>query len=256
MLKFRPLRADEVEVRVGTVSEGKGISLLLYKDARCDMAILDETVGAMNWQRRHTRDNANCVVEIWDAEKGTWVGKEDTGTESNTEAQKGQASDSFKRACFNWGIGRELYTSGFLWVSINGLTKEQARKLKFDVAEFEVTNGKISRIVVTDNKGVVVYKKGRTAVEEVHHNAPRDSRSDDDFRFSRADGKSEPRDYNAERKTQPATTSSSPVDAAIDECVTAGEAREAYKRLVKEGFTSEELQPLAAHGKRLAASGL
>jgi len=234
MLKFRPLRADEVEVRVGTVSEGKGISLLLYKDARCDMAILDETVGAMNWQRRHTRDNANCVVEIWDAEKGTWVGKEDTGTESNTEAQKGQASDSFKRACFNWGIGRELYTSGFLWVSINGLTKEQARKLKFDVAEFEVTNGKISRIVVTDNKGVVVYKKGRTAVED--HNAPRD--------------------YNAERKTQPATTSSSPVDAAIDECVTAGEAREAYKRLVKEGFTSEELQPLAAHGKRLAASGL
>jgi len=240
-LKFRPLRADEVEVRVGTVSEGKGVSLLLYKDARCDMAILDETVGAMNWQRRHTRDNANCVVEIWDAEKGTWVGKEDTGTESNTEAQKGQASDSFKRACFNWGIGRELYTSGFIWVSMQGLTRDQSRRLKFDVSEFEVTNGRISRIVITDNKGNIVYSKGRVA----QHSAPKDNRSDDDFRFAQAD-----------RKTKPATTSSSPVDAAIDECMTSGEAREAYKRLVKDGFTTEELQPLAAHGKRLAESGV
>jgi len=248
-LKFRPLRADEVEARVGTVSEGKGVSILLYKDARCDMAILDETVGPMNWQRRHTRDNANCFVEIWDTEKLDWVRKEDTGTESNTEAQKGQASDSFKRACFNWGIGRELYTSGFIWVSIPGLTKEQARKLKFDVSEFEVTNGKISRIVITDNKGNVVYTKGGSNIEYIR-------RSDDDFRFARADGNREPMDYHAVRKTQPATTSSSPVDAAIDECVTAGEAREAYKRLVKEGFTSEELLPLAAHGKRLSASGV
>ena len=81
------------------------------------MRILDETVGAMNWQRKHTRDNANCIVEIWDAEKNTWIQKEDTGTESFTEKEKGLASDSFKRACFNWGIGRELYTAPFIWVS-------------------------------------------------------------------------------------------------------------------------------------------
>ena len=83
-LSFRALRADEVECRVSTISE-KGLSLLLYKDARCDMNILDETVGPMNWQRTHSRDNANCVISIWDDEKERWVGKEDTGTESYTE---------------------------------------------------------------------------------------------------------------------------------------------------------------------------
>lgn len=103
-LNFRPLYAEEIECRIGTVKEGKGVSLLLYKDARCDMAILDETVGAMNWKREHVRDNANCIVSIWDDEKKMWISKEDTGTESNTEKEKGLASDSFKRACVNWGM--------------------------------------------------------------------------------------------------------------------------------------------------------
>ena len=112
---FRLLQADEIEARVSTVNE-KGCSLLLYKDARCDMNILDETVGAMNWMRSHTRDNANCVVSIWDKDKEQWISKEDTGTESFAEKEKGLASDSFKRACFNWGIGRELYTAPFIWI--------------------------------------------------------------------------------------------------------------------------------------------
>ena len=115
VVKFRTLNADEIDVRVAQITE-KGAQLLLYKDARADMNILDETVGAMNWQRSHTRDNANCVVLIYDEDKHEWVGKEDTGTESNTEAEKGLASDSFKRACVNWGIGRELYTAPFIWV--------------------------------------------------------------------------------------------------------------------------------------------
>lgn len=114
-LKFRTLKANEIDVRVQSVTE-KGCILLLYKDARCDMNILDETVGPMNWKREHTRDNANCIVSLWDDEKKQWISKEDTGTESNTEKEKGQASDSFKRACFNWGIGRELYTAPFIWV--------------------------------------------------------------------------------------------------------------------------------------------
>ena len=97
-MKFRKLRADEVDCRISTISD-KGLSLLLYKDARCDMNILDETVGPMNWQRSHSRDNANCTVSIYDTEK-----------------EKGLASDSFKRACFNWGIGRELYTAPFIWI--------------------------------------------------------------------------------------------------------------------------------------------
>ena len=112
---FRTLRADEIDCRVSQVKE-KGITLLLYKDARCDQNILDETVGPMNWQRFHSRDNANCTVQIWDEGKRQWIGKEDVGTPSNTEADKGLASDSFKRACFNWGVGRELYSAPFIYI--------------------------------------------------------------------------------------------------------------------------------------------
>lgn len=116
MKRFRTLRADEIECRIALVKE-TGISLLLYKDARCDMNILDEEIGPENWQRHHIRENANCIVSIWDDKKTQWIDKEDTGTESFTEKEKGIASDSFKRACFNWGIGRELYTAPFIWVS-------------------------------------------------------------------------------------------------------------------------------------------
>ncbi len=140
-LKFRPLRADEIDVRVQSVNQG-GVVLLLYKDARCDQNILDETVGPLNWERSHTRENANCVVSIWDSDKDQWVSKEDTGTESNTEKEKGLASDSFKRACFNWGIGRELYTAPQLFVPAQKLktysyNKEAKKGTCFD--EFTVT---------------------------------------------------------------------------------------------------------------------
>lgn len=115
MKEFRKLRADEIECRIGQI-KANGLTLLLYKDARCDMNVLDETVGPLNWKREHTRDNRNCIVSIYDEDKKEWVSKEDTGTESNTEAEKGLASDSFKRACVNWGIGRELYTTPFIWI--------------------------------------------------------------------------------------------------------------------------------------------
>lgn len=114
-LSFRNLRADEIEVRIGRVTPN-GVMLLLYKDARCDMNILDETVGPLNWQRFHSRENANCTVSIYDEDKGQWISKEDTGVESTNEKEKGLASDSFKRACVNWGIGRELYSAPFIWV--------------------------------------------------------------------------------------------------------------------------------------------
>lgn len=116
-LKFRCLRAEDVNARVQKLVAGKGAILLLYKDARCDMSMLDEAVGAFNWKREHSRDNANCTISIWDEDKSQWVSKEDVGTPSNTEAEKGLASDAFKRAGFNWGIGRELYTAPFIWVN-------------------------------------------------------------------------------------------------------------------------------------------
>lgn len=119
---FRLLKASEIDCRINQIYENTGLSLLLYKDARVDMTILDETVGPMNWQRRHTRDNANCEILIWDVEKKMWVGKEDTGTESYTEKEKGLASDSFKRAGVNWGIGRELYTSPYIYIPASACT--------------------------------------------------------------------------------------------------------------------------------------
>lgn len=147
---FRLLNADEIDVRVSTITE-KGASLLLYKDARCDMNILDEKVGAFSWKREHTRDNANCIVSIWDEKKNQWISKEDTGTESFTEKEKGLASDSFKRACFNWGIGRELYTAPFMWVSakaINITDGKNGKKTTFD-------KFRVEKIVYDDKRQII-----------------------------------------------------------------------------------------------------
>lgn len=165
-MKFRSLTANEIDCRVATVNKN-GCSLLLYKDARCDMNILDETVGPLNWQRSHTRDNANCTVSIWDETKEQWISKEDTGTESYTEKEKGLASDSFKRACFNWGIGRELYTAPFIWVTevrTEPSGQKHTTKDKFAVKDIVVKDGIITSLSVTNtslNKVVFSYKDGR-----------------------------------------------------------------------------------------------
>ena len=110
MLNFRTLTEPEIECRISTVKQN-GISVLLYKDARCDMNILDETVGAENWQRTHELINGNLFCNVGininykdDTVSPVWVWKQDVGTESYTEKEKGQASDFFKRACFNWGM--------------------------------------------------------------------------------------------------------------------------------------------------------
>lgn len=160
---FRDLRADEIDCRIATVKEN-GMTLLLYKDARCDMNILDETVGAFNWQRSHIRDNANCIVSIWDDEKKQWISKEDVGTESNTEAEKGLASDSFKRACFNWGIGRELYTAPFIWIG-KGMFKDKYDK--FEVQDITIKDKKIVGLSIYNKTlGKTVYTFGKTTKQK------------------------------------------------------------------------------------------
>lgn len=152
---FRLLKAEEIEVRVATAN-ANGVSLLLYKDARVDQNILDETVGSMNWQRHHSRDNANCTVSIWDAEKKQWIEKEDTGKESYTEAEKGLASDSFKRACFNWGIGRELYTAPFIWISKDKCEIKLAGKDKYGKEKYSCSDKfKVEKILYDEAKNIV-----------------------------------------------------------------------------------------------------
>lgn len=170
-MNFRLLKADEIECRVATVKEN-GVSLLLYKDARVDQNILDETVGNMHWQRKHEIIGGNlfCSVGIFYNELDEWVWKQDVGTESYTEKEKGQASDAFKRACFNWGIGRELYTAPFIWVTdadIKGKDGKYTTYDRFEVKEIGYTDKKITKLSIVNAKSrKVVYTLGKKAVEE------------------------------------------------------------------------------------------
>ncbi len=170
-MNFRRLRANEIDVRAAQVKEN-GASLLLYKDARVDQRILDETVGGFNWKRSHQiiGDNLYCTVEIYDSDKKEWIAKQDVGTESFTEAEKGQASDSFKRACFNWGIGRELYSAPFIWVGKDKIQIEKSPKGKLYIKGFEPRvseidyddDGNISLLRIT-NRGAEIYSWGNSA---------------------------------------------------------------------------------------------
>lgn len=161
MNDVRLLTADEIECRVGTVKkDGTGCSLLLYKDARVDMRVLDETVGPGNWMRSHrlVGNNLYCRVSIWSNELGMWIAKEDVGVESKTEKEKGEASDAFKRACFNWGIGRELYSAPFVWINYTEEEKKGAF-VKFKVADIGYDEKRnISRLVIVDTKGTPRYE--------------------------------------------------------------------------------------------------
>lgn len=162
-MNFRTLRADEIECRVSTVKKN-GCSLLLYKDARCDMNVLDESFGIFGWQRKHELIDGQlfCSVGIFDDLKGVWIWKQDVGTESYTEKEKGRASDSFKRACFNIGIGRELYTAPFIWIPSSkceivpkgdGYTTYD----RFEVAEIGYDeNRRINKLLIT-RKGEPVF---------------------------------------------------------------------------------------------------
>lgn len=167
---IRLLKADEIECRVSVINE-KGLSLLLYKDARVDQKILDETFGIFGWKRSHQVIDGNlyCTVEIYDKESGEWVSKQDVGTTGYAEKEKSQASDSFKRACFNWGIGRELYTAPFIWIpagkvmieSREGQNREKRYYCndRFAVSSIQYSEEReISALVIVNDKGKPVYE--------------------------------------------------------------------------------------------------
>ena len=155
-LTFRSLRADEIDCRVATIND-KGITLLLYKDARCDMQLLDETVGAGCWQRTHELINGNLFCNVSIRIDNDWVTKQDVGVESYTEKEKGQASDSFKRACTCWGIGRELYTAPFIYVGAKDCeikcVEKNGQKKYTTYDKFEVKD-----IAYDDKKNIVMLE--------------------------------------------------------------------------------------------------
>lgn len=198
MKEIRLLSAQDIECRAQQVAKDfSWCSLLLYKNARVDMQILDETFGRFGWKRSHELINGRlyCTVSIYDDEKCQWVSKQDVGVESNTEAEKGQASDAFKRACFNVGIGRELYTAPKIFIS---LTKDDVKNsrlsTRFDVRAIEYTNNQISYLQIVDNKGILRYEyadknkvikniKSSKTLDDLTRifNAHRELQSDNDF---------------------------------------------------------------------------
>lgn len=182
--KIRSLRADEVEFRVAQIT-AKGCQLLVYKDSRCDKRILDDAFGIFGWQNSYTeiKNNLYCTISIWDDTKKQWISKQDCGVESFAEKEKGEASDAFKRACFNIGIGRELYTKIFIWVSCE--TYDTTKKtstgkpiyaLKNSFEKYHATkmvvdeeSEKIIELEVSDSKNNVVFTyangTGRTPIK-------------------------------------------------------------------------------------------
>ena len=165
---FRVLTAGEVECRVAQVGKTKDkpwASILIYKDARVDQKLLDEVVGPKNWKNDYEFINGSlyCTVSIWDAEKGEWISKQNVGTESNTEKEKGQASDAFKRACFNWGLGRELYTAPKIFINLDPDEYEESNgkgrcKAGFFVKDMHCNSDRvIDRLVITDKKSRVRF---------------------------------------------------------------------------------------------------
>lgn len=137
---MKPLDIMDIDFRIQSINNGGYATILAYKDARVDIRRLNEVCGQFGWKREHARDNKNCIVSVFDQENNQWVSKEDTGTESNAEAQKGLASDSFKRACFNWGIGLELYDYPVISVKLKNSNEMGVKEDKY--AEWQVFNGK------------------------------------------------------------------------------------------------------------------
>ena len=176
--EIRLLRADEIECRVSTINE-KGLSLLLFKDARVDQKILDETFTPFGWKRSHQVIDGNlyCTVEIWDGEKKQWIAKQDVGTMSYSEKEKGQASDSFKRACFNWGVGRELYTAPFIWVPADRakIVRKDDRyscSERFSVQSIEYNEEReICGLCIVNTSGRIVYSMGKIVAAGVSQTA-------------------------------------------------------------------------------------
>lgn len=171
---FRNLKTNEIDCRISQIKKS-WLSLLLYKDARVDMDILDETFGVFGWDRDHKelKGNIYCGIGIWNEKQNRMVWKWDAGKESFSDSEKGEASDSFKRAGFNWGIGRELYTAPQIFIPIldakgekNFEIEEKDGKLitktKFHVEAIEIINKEITGLAIKNNKGkrVFVYKKG------------------------------------------------------------------------------------------------
>ena len=157
-IKFPLLTKDDIELRIGQMNQDKTkASLLLYQDARCGLKYLDQVVGVGNWQKRYyeVRGLVICSLGIYDEETKQFIWKDDTGSSGTIEEEKSIVSDSFKRCCVCWGLGRELYSAPNIWVNVSSkYDKFYVKEIGYD------ENREINRLVITDNKGNEVYSYG------------------------------------------------------------------------------------------------
>ena len=164
-MKFRDLYPEEIECRVKQTIQGGNI-VLLYKTARTDMDILDETVGPENWRKDYREIKGNLYCTLYIRVGDEWVGKEDCGIESRADEEgnekKGEASDAMKRAGFAWGIGRALYSAPFILIpceteQISATGKWRPKKNHYyEVTEIAYSAGKICKLVISE-RGKVAY---------------------------------------------------------------------------------------------------
>jgi hypothetical protein len=165
-----PLSIEEIDFRVQSVNKGGYATILAYKDARVDMKRLDDVYGVEGWQKKYDLidNHLFCSVGIWSDKLNQWIWKQDVGTESNTEKEKGEASDAFKRACFNFGIGRELYEYPLIQVQLNAdeFDKTTSKptwgfKLKQWVWFSQFTGNQLTYLGCRDDKEKVRFQFGK-----------------------------------------------------------------------------------------------
>ncbi len=167
-----PLRIEEIDFRVQSINKGGFATILAYKDARVDMNRLDAVYGVEGWQKKYEIIDSKlfCSVGIWSEKLSQWIWKQDVGTESNTEKEKGEASDAFKRACFNLGIGRELYEYPVIQIQLNADEFEIKGDKCYPTWKFKLKdwiwfqqfdeNNNITYLACKDNKKVGRWKFG------------------------------------------------------------------------------------------------
>ena len=198
-INFRTIRAEEIDLRVGSTKKEKyldkngkekekviGFSLLLFKDARVDANILDSTIGIENWQCKYyqVKNTMVCSVGIninYDDEtkEPLWIWKDDGGDDDyQTEKIKAELSDSFKRACFRFSIGRELYDSPFIWIEV---TADNTPFSHYSVKEIEYDSKKhiIKLVIINEKTKQVVYSFGNNVkVAQTSQKEPKKPTSD------------------------------------------------------------------------------
>jgi len=165
-----PLEINEIDFRLQSVNKGGYATILAYKDARVDMKRLDYVYSVDGWQKKYELidNHLFCSVGIWSEKLSQWIWKQDVGTESNTEKEKGEASDAFKRACFNLGIGRELYDYPLIQVQLTADEFDKTTnkptwnfKLKEWIWFSQFTDGKLTYLGCKDNNGKVRFQFGK-----------------------------------------------------------------------------------------------